>query len=126
MVDQNIARVSKRFQMLDRRAKESLGERTSDTRQKDHSRMNVGLCGQRSEIASILGHDHQIRLDTALENLVIGIAETPIVAGMDDEMPTLGKEIERELRREAFVDEQPHWRQGLPEAGRPRGGFALA
>ena len=112
--------------MRDRRKDQRLGRATTHAGQDDDAGVDVAACGKGAEVPGVLGDDHQVFLGASFEHDVIRVSEAAVVARMDDEVTSVGGEIEGEPRGEAFVEKQPHARQGLPLAGRPRGGCARA
>ena len=66
-----------------------------------------GVAGdQGAEVGGVSRHDHEVALDAALQDGVVGLAEATVVARMHGQMHAGGVQVPRDARREAFVDEE--------------------
>ena len=108
--------------------------RSVEARQNDQAGMD-GLAGDEgAEVGGVRRHDHEVALDAALQDGVVGLAEAAVVARMHGQMHAGGVQVPRDARRKAFVDEETQMLslqalgaacQGRP-LGLPRSGWVAA
>lgn len=97
VIDENIVRVPKGFEVRDHRSNKSLSSLPADTWQDDHSRVDVDACGKSTKVPSILSYNNQVFFGAAIKDLLVRISEASVVAGMNQVVLPFGKQVEREL-----------------------------
>lgn len=91
---------------------------TADAGQQNEARVQFLYRHQLAEIDGVFRHDHSVLGDTSRQDDMIWLAKAADVARVEGIMLASGVEPACNLRRQAFVDEQP---QAAFAQGRPPG-----
>ena len=129
MVHKGVLRAlrGKRFEVPQSRLEQDPGALFFDARKKDETGMDGGPGAELPEVPGVLGNDDPVLFDAAGEYDVVLLPAAPGVQWMDRIMPPGVVQTGGQIRREALVDKEPHFRlsHGRPP-GRPTRGFARA